>query len=400
MKNLIQDALKEEMKDLKEEMKEWRRLLHQHPQTSYEETFACEFVQKKLQEFGIPVHAGLAKTGVVGVLKGKPGRKKIALRADIDALNIFEENDFAYQSKFLGKMHACGHDGHTTMLLGAAKLLSQTKNFYGEVYFIFQPAEEGGAGAEKMMKEGLFEKFPADTIWGLHNSPGLPLGHVAVKVGSMMASADEFEIKIHGKGSHAAMPHFSNDPILIAAHLITALQSIVARNLSPTESGVVSVTMMHAGSALNIIPEQVSVKGTFRTLEKSVRTNIMEKIKKISSGICEAFGAKCEVIFFPNNYPVLVNSKKETDFAIAVAEKCFGANAVNGDAEPTLGGEDFAFMLQKKPGSYIFLGNGAKGEKGSNPLHTPKYDFNDDAAPFGVQYWVELTQAQLAENEI
>lgn len=376
-------------------VKDWRQTLHQHPQTSYEETFAAGFIEQKLKEFGLEVHTGLAKTGVVGVLKGSKGGKSIGLRADIDALNILEENTFAYASKTSGKMHACGHDGHTAMLLGAAKVLSQRKNLAGDLVFIFQPAEEGGAGGDRMVKEGLFKKFAVETVWGMHNLPGLEIGHVAVRAGAIMASADEFSVKIHGQGSHAAMPHQSIDPVVIAAHMIQAFQTIVSRNLRPIEAGVVSVTMLKAGTAFNIIPETLELHGTFRSLNSEVRNLLIERIKQIAEGTALTFGAKATVSFSDHAYPVTINSEAETRFAVETARTFLGQDRVNGEAPPSMGAEDFAFMLQQKPGCYIFLGNGAKGQKGSEGLHTPKYDFNDEGAVYGVQYWISLSERLL-----
>lgn len=373
---------------------EWRKTLHQHPQTSYEEVFASKFICEQLTKFGINFESPIAKTGVVGILKGKSDSgKKIALRADIDALNILEENELAYKSKYPGKMHACGHDGHTSMLLAAAKYLSETKNFNGTVYFIFQPAEEGGAGGDMMIKEGLFDKFPADSIWGMHNSPGLAVGDIQVKIGPMLASADEFEIKIIGQGGHAAMPHVTNDPMLVAANIISSAQSIISRNLKPTDAGVISFTIINGGSAFNIIPDVVTIKGTLRALNEQSRAFMFTRLEQLAHNIAVAYNTRIELIIKDNSYPVLINSEKETLIAEQVAKK--SVLNVSYLTDPIMGAEDFAFMLNKKPGSYIFVGNGAAGQKGSNQLHTSKYDFNDDAAIYGVKYWINLVETIL-----
>ncbi len=379
------------IEDICKEAVEWRRLLHQNPQTSYEETFASQLIVEKLTKFGIKSFTGIAKTGVVGVLEGSTkSDKKIALRADIDALNITEQNDFAYISKNNGKMHACGHDGHTAMLLAAAAYLSATKNFSGTVYFIFQPAEEGGAGGDLMVKEGLFDKFPADSVWGMHNNPGIAVGDFEYRAGPCMASADEFTAIVKGSGGHAAMPHLTVDPVLVAAHIITSLQTVVARNIDPALSGVISTTKVHGGSAFNIIPDQVIIQGTIRALDEQTRSMLIANTKKICQNVAQAFQAECDVTIEPNSYPVLVNSVAETKIAAEVA-KTVGKNVTEMYA-PSMGGEDFAFMLQKKPGSYILTGNGAKGSKGSAGLHTSRYDFNDDALIYGAKYWIALTE--------
>ncbi|MBL0691096.1 MAG: amidohydrolase [SAR324 cluster bacterium] len=369
----------------------WRKILHQHPQTCYEEEFASNFIINKLTDFGIDYESNIAKTGVVGRLKaGNSTKKKIALRADIDALNITEENSFSYKSKFAGKMHACGHDGHTSMLLAAAKYLSLQKNFSGEVYFIFQPAEEGGAGADKMMKEGLFDKYPAQSVWGMHNTPGVAVGTINLMSGTMMASADMFEIKVIGSGGHAAKPHVTVDPILVASHIVTALQSIISRNIAPTDSGVITVSKVKAGTAFNIIPDIAILSGTVRALDENTRLTLLNRIEKIANSIAQAFEARIEFSLLPVRYPTLVNTKKETDIAELVAKKT--VKEVSRNMAPSLGGEDFAFMLQKKPGCYIFLGNGKFGEKGGNDLHTAKYDFNDNSSLHGIGYWVNLVE--------
>lgn len=384
----------EKIKAVSEDCKSWRRLLHQYPQTSYEEEFSSNFITEKLKSFGLEVRQGMAKTGVVASLSGTNGNsnKKIILRADIDALNITEENDFDYKSKNPGKMHACGHDGHTAMLLAAAKYLSETRKFSGQVHFVFQPAEEGGAGADKMIKEGLFEKYPADSVWGMHNFPGIEVGTAGMLAGPMMASADEFKIVVNGKGGHAAMPHKTCDPILAGSHIVTALQSIIARNLPYYQSGVVTVSCFNAGSAFNIIPDKAIILGTFRAIETDVRDLLASKIQAIATGIGESFGARVDFKMLGANYPALVNSKHETEIARMVARQTM---QIDENIMPSMGGEDFAFMLQKKPGCYIVIGNGLTGNKGGNGLHNAKYDFNDDAAIYGITYWINLVQTLL-----
>ncbi|MGR8933129.1 MAG: M20 aminoacylase family protein [Gammaproteobacteria bacterium] len=380
---------------LHEEMRQWRRHLHSFPETAYEETATADFIAAKLESFRLNVHRGLAKTGVVAVLSAGSGSKKIALRADIDALPIEEANDFAYKSRHAGKMHACGHDGHTAMLLGAAKYLTAHPNFSGTVTFIFQPAEEGRAGALQMLNDGLFEKFPADSVFGMHNFPDIPPGHFAVRSGPMMASFDCFEIIVTGRATHAAMPHLGNDPLLAAAHLVTALQTIVSRTVNPADAAVVSVTQIHGGNTWNAIPETVMLRGTLRCFKDDVRQTVSAAITQLTDGVCSAFGVQAEVRFNPENpgYPVTMNSAEESAVAAAVAAQIAGAANVNLAPEPCMGSEDFAFMLQKKPGCYIWLGNGPSS--GSCLLHNPHYDFNDEILAVGTAYWVKLVETLL-----
>lgn len=377
------------------EMQIWRRYLHQHPETAFEEHHTAAFVAEKLLSFGIEVHTGIATTGVVGVLKAGYSDKKIALRADMDALFIQEENRFAHKSKHEGKMHACGHDGHTAMLLGAAKYLAEHKNFNGTVYFIFQPAEEGRAGAKQMIDEGLFERFPADCVFGMHNFHDIPVGHFAIKSGAMMASFDGFEIILKGHATHAAMPHLGNDAVIASAHLITALQTIVSRNIEPNQPAVVSITQIHAGNTFNAIPESVRVCGTFRCFDKNVQTLIAKKIQDIVEGVCQTFAVSATLNFNPENvgYPVTFNTDKETAIALEAATKVVGKNNINTNPTPSMGSEDFAFMLQKKAGCYVWLGNGSS-ENGCL-LHNPHYDFNDEILTIGAAYWVELVKTIL-----
>ena len=326
-----------------DDMTTWRRDIHAHPELGFEEERTAAIVAQKLESFGIPVHRGLAKTGVVGVLEGAPGEGAIALRADMDALPILEGNHVAHRSTNDGAMHACGHDGHTTMLLGAARYLAETRNFAGTVYFVFQPAEEGLGGGEAMVKEGLFERFPAEAVYGMHNWPGMPPGEIAVRTGPMMAACDEFEITVEGTGAHGAMPHLGLDPVVAAAQIVTGLQSIVARNVDPLESGVVSVTMIHGGDAFNVIPQSVELAGTVRTFKPEVRETIAAGIQRIAESTAAAFGAKATVKV-EGRFPATVNTGDETDRAEAAAQAVVGAERVHRDVAPCMGSEDFAYM--------------------------------------------------------
>jgi hippurate hydrolase len=376
------------------EMTEWRRELHKHPETAYEEVWTSNFVAERLESFGIKVHRGLAETGVVGVLKGNGGGdQKIALRADMDALDLTENNDFEHKSLNPGKMHGCGHDGHTTMLLGAAKYLAETRNFDGIVYFIFQPAEETEGGGRRMVEEGLFEKFPAESVWGMHNWPGMPVGTFAARSGPMMAAYDMFEIDVTGVGGHGAMPHLGVDPVLVASQIVVALQSIASRNINPMESVVVSVTQIHGGDAYNVIPQMVQLAGTCRAFSPKVHDRIEPRMRQICESIAEAFGATAE-LRYEKRYPPTINSVDETEIAAAVAADISGVDFVIRDPEPSMGAEDFAFMLQEKPGSYVWIGNGPAGQ--GEQLHNQGYDFNDEALPIGASYWSRLVETQLA----
>ena len=379
--------------DFHDQITGWRRELHQYPETSYEEVRTSQFVADRLAEMGIEVHRGLAKTGVVGKLVGRSDNgRAIGLRADMDALDVPEANETEWASKIPGKMHACGHDGHTAMLLGAAKYLAETKNFDGTVYFIFQPAEEGGAGGEKMVEEGLFEQFPVETVWGMHNWPGMPVGKIGVRAGPMMAGTAVFDINVHGVGGHAAMPDQTVDPILVASELVGALQSIASRNVHPVDSVVVSVTQIHGGDAYNVIPAVVTLKGTIRTYKDEVMDKACERMEAIAKGVCEAYGARAEVTI-PRGYPATVNSETESDKAAKVAAELVGAENVDRELMPSMGGEDFAYMLKEKPGSYIWIGAG-EVENGRG-LHNPGYDFNDEIIPLGSSYWSKLVEHEL-----
>jgi amidohydrolase len=376
-------------------MRIWRRHLHQFPETAFEETGTAKFIAGKLAGFGLEVHRGLGKTGVVATLSAGTGGQKIALRADMDALFIQEQNTFAHKSRHDGKMHACGHDGHSAMLLGAAKYLAGTRNFNGTVYFIFQPAEEGRAGAHQMIADGLFEKFPVERVFGMHNFPDIPPGHFAVKSGAMMASFDCFEIVITGQATHAAMPHLGNDAIVASAQLITVLQTIVSRTINPADPAVVSITQIHAGNTWNAIPESVVLRGTFRCFNSIVQKNIADKIRQLVKAVCEGFEVKSEIKFNPENpgYPVTFNSEIETGMALRAAIAVAGEAGVNRQPVPCMGSEDFAFMLQEKPGCYIWIGNGSS--ENSCLLHNPHYDFNDDVLAVGAAYWVKLVETVL-----
>ncbi len=375
-----------------DEMTAWRRDIHAHPELGFEETRTAALVAEKLESFGIEVHRGLAKTGVVGVLRGEDGERAIALRADMDALPILEQSEAAHCSVHDGKMHACGHDGHTTMLLGAACYLAETRNFRGTVYFVFQPAEEGLGGGEAMVKDGLFEHFPAEAVYGMHNWPGLPAGEFAVRAGPMMAACDEFEITVEGAGAHGAMPHLGVDPIATAAQIVSALQTIVSRTVDPLDAAVVSVTKIHAGDAFNVIPPTARLGGTVRTFKPAVRETVAAAIRRVAENTAAALGAQAAVRI-DARFPATVNTADETNRAATAAERVAGPGKVRRDLPPSMGSEDFACMLEARPGSYVWIGNGQ--EEGGCFLHNPGYDFNDKILPIGASYW-----ATLVENEL
>ena len=376
------------------DMTAWRRDIHAHPETAFQEHRTSGIVAEKLASFGIEVHRGLAKTGVVGVLKSGAGRRAIGLRADMDALDMPELNGFAHCSKHAGKMHACGHDGHTTMLLGAAKYLAETRNFDGTVYFIFQPAEENEGGGRAMVEEGLFEKFPVESVYGMHNWPGMPPGQIGVRVGPMMAAYDIFEIVVQGRGTHGAMPHLGVDPVLIAAQIVAGLQAIAARTTDPQDSVVVSVTKIHGGDAWNVIPDSVTLGGTTRSFRPEVQAAIEPAIRRIAEGIAAAHGATVK-LRYERRYPPTINTAAETALCARVAGGVVGEGNVVMELTPSMGSEDFAFMLQKKPGSYVWIGNG--GAEGGCLLHNPHYDFNDEILPIGASYWAKLVETALAK---
>lgn len=379
------------------DMQRWRRHIHQHPETAFEETATARLIADLLQSDGIEVHQGLAKTGITGVLRRGNSRNSIALRADMDALYIQEQNRFDHASCHSGKMHACGHDGHCAMLLGAASYLAKHGRFDGTVYFIFQPAEECRAGALQMIDEGLFEQFPAQRVFGMHNFPDAPVGHFAVKTGPMMASFDCFEINLKGQATHAAMPHLGNDVLVAAAHLVTQLQTIVSRRIDPADSAVVSVTQIHGGNTWNALPDSAVIRGTFRSFKNAVREQLEQGIRQLAQSVAQGFGIRTDILFNPENpgYPVTDNSPDETASAIRAAIAVAGEQCVDTAPTPSMGAEDFAFMLQQKPGCYIWIGNGSS--QGNCLLHNPNYDFNDDILPLGAAYWVKLVENELPE---
>ena len=382
--------------DFHDDMTAWRRDIHAHPETAFEENRTADVVAGKLESFGIEVHRGLAKTGVVGRLRAGRSPNAIGLRADLDALNLLEKNDVDYRSKHDGKMHACGHDGHITMLLGAARYLAETRNFDGTVHFIFQPAEEGGGGGRVMVEEGLFEQFPCTAVYGMHNWPGMPQGRIGVRTGAMMASADLFEIHIRGRGGHAAMPHYAIDPVVVGAQMVNALQTIASRTNDPLDSVVVSVTQFHAGTADNVIPDEAVLSGTCRALSPEGRDMIERRMRETVEGIAASHGIAAE-LDYRRNYPVLVNTAEETQKAARAAAKVVGEANVAVDDPPVMGSEDFAFMLQAKPGSYVWIGNGV-GEEGGCMVHNPHYDFSDEILPVGASYWATLVEQELARG--
>ncbi|MFI4988522.1 MAG: M20 aminoacylase family protein [Alphaproteobacteria bacterium] len=378
------------------DMTAWRHHIHAHPETAFEEHATADFVAKTLESFGVEVHRGLAGTGVVGTIRGGkgPGRA-IGLRADLDAFHVEEKNGFAHRSQNAGRMHACGHDGHTTMLLGAARYLAETRGFAGTVHVIFQPAEENEGGGRVMVAEGLFEKFPVDAVFGMHNWPGQPVGTIAVREGPMMAAYDIFELTIKGRGSHGAMPHDGVDPVVAAAQIVTALQTIASRNTNPLDSVVVSVTQIHGGDTWNVIPDEVTLRGTCRSFRPEVQDGIEPAIRRIADGVCAALGAKA-VLRYERRYPPTINSAAETARAGEAAAKVVGAENVIHDPVPSMGSEDFAFMLEARPGSYVWLGNGPQA--GGCGLHNPHYDFNDEILPIGASYWVQLVDTMLGDG--
>lgn len=376
-----------------DEMKAWRHDIHAHPETAFEENRTADVVAGKLAEFGIEVHRGLAKTGVVGTLRTGKSARTIGLRADMDALHIEERNGFPHRSRHAGKMHACGHDGHTTMLLGAAKYLAETRNFDGTVHFVFQPAEENEGGGKAMIADGLFERFPVEAIYGMHNWPGLATGQFAAMAGPMMAAFDIFELTITGKGAHAAMPHRGIDPVVVGAQIVTALQTIASRATSPLDSVVVSVTQFHAGDTWNVIPDQAVLRGTTRSFRPEIQDATEGAIGRIARQTAAAFGATAE-LRYERRYPPTINTERETEIAAAAIAEVVGAENVRRDLPPTMGSEDFAFMLQAKPGAYVFIGNGA--DEQASPLHNPRYDFNDEVLALGASYWARLVERTLA----
>ena len=376
------------------EIQTLRRTIHAHPELRYEESQTADLVAKNLAQWGIEVHRGLGKTGVVGILKRGTGTRSVGLRADMDALPMHEENDFPHVSRFKGRMHGCGHDGHTTMLLGAARYLSRTRRFDGTVYLIFQPGEEGFGGGKAMIDDGLFERFPADEIYALHNWPALPPGKIGVRPGPAMAAADRIEIHIEGRGGHGAHPYLAIDPVLVAGHIITAAQSIVSRNVSPLDTAVVSLCAMHAGNmaAMSVIPREARLVGTVRTFRPTTQIAIEKRLTELVHSIAAAFGATA-TLKYERVYPATINSELQAVFAADVADTLVGAENVVRDLEPSMGSEDFSFMLQQRPGAYARLGQG--GAEGGCFLHNARYDFNDEVIPLGAGYLAALAEAAM-----
>ncbi|HRE16133.1 MAG TPA: M20 aminoacylase family protein [Rhodocyclaceae bacterium] len=372
-----------------------RRDIHAHPELAFNENRTADIVARELRAYGLEVHTGIAKTGVVGLLKAGSSSRMIGLRADMDALPLAEMNEFPHHSKYAGRMHACGHDGHTAILLGAARYLAAHRDFDGTVVFIFQPAEESEGGAAVMMEDGLFERFPVESVFGLHNWPGIPVGQMAVMPGPVMAGTCAFEIHVRGHGCHAAMPHQGIDTIVVGSQLVQALQTVVARNLHPCESAVVSVTQFHSGEAWNIIPEEAVLRGTIRSFKPEVQELVERAVERLCSGVAAAYGAQISVRF-DHRYPPTVNSAAEADFCRHVAAGVFGQENVLTDVLPSMGAEDFAYMLREKPGCYVWLGNGPG--TGGCTLHNPHYDFNDDILAPGVSYWAHLVRRALPKG--
>jgi hippurate hydrolase len=379
--------------DLQAEITAWRHDLHAHPELQYDVLRTAASVAEKLKAFGCDeVVPGLGRTGVVGVIHGRKGKsdKVIGMRADMDALPIEEETGLPYKSTVPGKMHACGHDGHTAMLLGAARYLAETRNFAGTAVVIFQPAEEGGAGGKAMVDDGLMERFKIDEVYGMHNYPGMPVGQFGIRAGAMMAATDFVSIDIEGIGGHAARPHLGIDTVLVGAQIINAIQSIVSRNVDPLKSAVVSICMFHAGNTENVIPQTAQLRGTARSLAEDVRVLLEKRLHQVVEATAAAYGAKAKLTY-QRNYPVLVNHERETDFAAGVAKQIVGERLVDTSLPPMMGGEDFSFMLNARPGAFIWVGNGD-----SAGLHHPAYNFNDDVIPIGTSYWVKLVETALA----
>jgi len=378
--------------DLHGEITAWRRDIHAHPELLYDVERTAGSVAEKLRQFGCDeVVTGIGRTGVVGVIRGRKGDggRVIGLRADMDALPIQEANDVPYKSIVPGKMHACGHDGHTAMLLGASRYLAETRNFAGTAVVIFQPAEEGGAGGKAMVRDGLMERFRIEEVYGMHNYPGLPLGQFAIRPGPIMAAADRIYIDIVGRGGHAARPHISIDSILVGSQILNQLQSIVARNVDPLDAAVISICQFHAGSADNIIPQTARLSGTARSLTPEVRDLLEQRVREVVEGTAKLYGAKVKLVY-KRDYPVTRNHERQAEFAASVAREVAGRERVDDQAAPVMGAEDFSFMLEARPGAFIFVGNGD-----SAGLHHPAYDFNDEAIPFGTSYWVKLVETAM-----
>jgi amidohydrolase len=379
--------------DFAAELTEWRRDIHAHPELGLEEHRTSELVAAKLASWGIEVTRGLAGTGVVGTLRSGTSGRSIGLRADMDALEMTEANDFEYRSANPGKMHACGHDGHTTMLLGAAKYLAETRNFDVTVHFIFQPAEEGLGGGRIMVEEGLFDRFPCDAVYGAHNDTYLPVGTMVAVAGSVSAASDRFWIRIHGKGGHAARPHKTIDPVVVGCHVVLALQSVVARRVDPQEAAVLSITQFHAGSTGNVIAEEAVLNGTVRTLRPEVQDEVQELLTSMAVATAAAHGAEA-VVEYERGYPPVVNAAEPTERAAMAASRVLGEGKVIRERRPGMGGEDFSFMALRVPGCFVRIGQ-AEGERGSTPVHNPRYDFNDAILPIGASFWSTLVEQEL-----
>tara|TARA_E500000178_G_C16959951_1_gene725503 strand:- start:58 stop:1233 length:1176 start_codon:yes stop_codon:yes gene_type:complete len=389
-------GLIEELKEKRDEMASWRQHLHQFPEIAYEEAMTSDFVAAKLESFGVEVHRGLGKTGVVGVIHGADSdddqSSAIGLRADMDALPMEEKTNLPYASRHANRMHACGHDGHTTMLLGAAEYLARKRHFKGRVYCIFQPAEEGGnAGARSMINDGLFDRFPMESVWGMHNWPGMDSGRAIAHIGPAMAGADIFILTINGSGGHAAMPHQTRDPIVAAGMITVALQTLVSRQLDPFDQAVVSLTKLEAGSAFNVIPGVATIGGTLRTMKATTRQAFLEKIESVAKAAASTAGCEVSMEIRPG-YPPTINHEKDAVFAQNVISEVLGPEGLDPDITPAMGAEDFSYMLQEKEGAYIWLGAGRESEN----LHSPQYDFNDDLLPLGASLWVRMVEAKLS----
>ena len=389
-------GLIEELKEKRDEMASWRQHLHQFPEIAYEEAMTSDFVAAKLESFGVEVHRGLGKTGVVGVIHGADSdddqSSAIGLRADMDALLMEEKTNLPYASRHANRMHACGHDGHTTMLLGAAEYLARKRHFKGRVYCIFQPAEEGGnAGARSMINDGLFDRFPMESVWGMHNWPGMDSGRAIAHIGPAMAGADIFILTINGSGGHAAMPHQTRDPIVAAGMITVALQTLVSRQLDPFDQAVVSLTKLEAGSAFNVIPGVATIGGTLRTMKATTRQAFLEKIESVAKAAASTAGCEVSMEIRPG-YPPTINHEKDAVFAQNVISEVLGPEGLDPDITPAMGAEDFSYMLQEKEGAYIWLGAGRESEN----LHSPQYDFNDDLLPLGASLWVRMVEAKLS----
>jgi len=381
------------IEEFHDDLVNWRHDIHAHPELGFEERRTSDLVAERLAGFGCEVHRGIGRTGVVGRLRIGNSSRSVGLRADMDALPIQEANSFTYRSRYDGRMHACGHDGHTTMLLGAARYLAETRNFDGTVHFIFQPAEEGLGGGDAMVKDGLFDRFPCDAIFGMHNAPGLAVGKFAIRTGAMMAGGAYFDIGVTGRGAHGARPEAAIDPVIVASHITTALQTIVSRNVKPVDTAVLSVTQIHAGDAYNVIPQQAFIRGTARAFSAETLGMIEENMQRIATGVASGFGATAE-LDFRIVFPPLINDASEAAFIADVAAELVGADNVNPNAGLVMASEDFSFMLNSRPGAYIRIGNG--DELGGCEVHNPGYDFNDDVLGLGASLFAQLAERKLA----